>query len=55
MLTIGDFQSEINHAALARDKNMVMLTFADEKLAVRDFRMSSSVNTVENSAPVRSR
>lgn len=45
ILTIGDFQSEITHAALARDKNMVMLTFAHGELAVRNFRMMSSVNT----------
>ena len=42
VLTIGDFQTEINHAALARDKNRVMLTFAHGDLAVRHFRMSSS-------------
>ena len=46
ILTIGDFQTEINHAALARDKNMVMLTFAHGELAVRNFRMSSSVSAV---------
>ena len=39
-LQIGDFQTEIPHAALARDKNMVMLTFAHGQLAVRNFRMS---------------
>ena len=42
LLTIGDFQTEIDHAALAREKSMVMLTFAHGKLSVRDFRMSVS-------------
>ena len=41
MLTIGDFSTQINHAALARDKNMVMLTFAHGELSVRNFRMHS--------------
>ena len=40
VLTIGNFQSEIDHAALARGKNMVMLTFAHGELAVRNFRMT---------------
>jgi hypothetical protein len=52
MLTIGDFQTEINHAARARDKNMVMLTFAHGDLSVRNVRISSSVNSVEKPAPV---
>ena len=38
-LTIGDFHATIAHAALARDKNMAMLTFAHGELAVRNFRM----------------
>lgn len=42
MLTIGDFQTEISHTALERDKNMVMLTFAHGELSVRNFRMNSS-------------
>lgn len=44
-LTIGDFQTEVTHAALARDKNMVMLTFAHGEPAVWNFRMMSLVNT----------
>ncbi len=41
-LSIGDFKTTIQHPALARDKNLVMLTFAHGELAVRDFRMTSS-------------
>ena len=41
-LTIGGFQTELNHAALGRDKNMVMLTFAHGELSVRNFRMNSA-------------
>jgi hypothetical protein len=41
-LSIGDFKTAITHDALARDKNMVMLTFAHGALAVRNFRMTSS-------------
>ncbi len=41
-LTIGDFKTTITHDALARDKNMVMLTFAHGALSVRNFRMTSS-------------
>jgi len=55
MLRIGDFQTEINHAALARDKNMVMLTFAHGEVTVRNFRMFSSVSSVATPGPVRSR
>lgn len=55
ILTVGDFQTEINHAALARDKNMVMLTFAHGELSIRNFRMSSSASHVEKPAPVRNR
>jgi hypothetical protein len=40
VLSIGDFQSEISHAALARDKTMVMLTFAHGELSVRNFKMN---------------
>lgn len=43
-LTIGDFNTKITHAALARDKNMVMLSFAHGALAVRNFRMTSTKN-----------
>lgn len=39
VLRIGEFQTELTHAALARDKNMVMITFAHGELAVRNFRM----------------
>ena len=55
ILTIGDFQTEINHAALVRDKNMVMLTFAHGDLSVRDFRMSSSLDAVAKPKPTRNR
>ena len=55
ILTIGDFQTEINHAALARDKNMVMLTFAHGELSVRNFRMSSSAKFSGKPAPTTSR
>lgn len=48
-LTIGDFQTEVNHTALARDKNMVMLTFAHGKLSVRNFRMNSSNTSAASS------
>jgi hypothetical protein len=41
VLTMDDFKAEIRHAALTRDKNMVMLTFAHGKLAVRNFRMAT--------------
>lgn len=44
-LTIGKFQTQIDHAALGRDKNMVMLTFAHGELSVRDFRMVSEKHT----------
>ena len=40
-LTIGDFRTEIVHPALARDKNMVMLTFAHGTLSVRNVRITS--------------
>ncbi|WP_372717475.1 hypothetical protein [Novipirellula sp.] len=50
-LSIGDFQTELEHAALARDKNMVMLTFAHGEIAVRNFRMTSSVNTAAKRTP----
>ncbi len=39
-LTIGDFRYTLHHAALARNKNMTMLTFAHGKLSVRDFKFS---------------
>lgn len=51
MLTIGAFQTELKHAALGRDKNMVMLTFAHGEIAVRNFRMTSSVNSVAKPSP----
>ena len=52
MLSIGDFQSKISHAALGRGKNMVMLTFAHGELSVRNFRMSSSSKSaVETASP----
>ena len=51
MLTIGDFQTEINHTALEREKNMVMLTFAHGELSVRNFRMNSSGTSAEKPAP----
>ncbi len=40
-LVIGDFKTTIRHPSLARDKNMVMLTFAHGALAVRNFRMTT--------------
>lgn len=46
-LKIGDFHTKIDHPALARDKNMVMLTFAHGKLSVRNFRMSSTGDSAE--------
>ncbi len=49
-LAIGDFQTDLKHAALGRDKNMVMLTFAHGEIAVRDFRMTSSANSVAKPA-----
>jgi hypothetical protein len=51
-LTIGDFRTEINHAALARDKNMVLFTFAHGKLSVRKFRITSADNSVSKPDPV---
>ena len=45
-LAIGNFQTEITHAALSRDKNMVMLTFAHGELAVRNFRMKTLKSAV---------
>lgn len=50
VLTIGEFQTEINHAALTRDKTMVMLTFAHGEVSVRNFRMSSAVSDVTKPA-----
>ncbi len=50
-LTIGDFETEITHAALGRDKNMVMLTFAHGELSVRKFRMTSSREADHQSDP----
>jgi predicted esterase len=57
-LTIGDFKTKIEHSSLAREKNMVMLTFAHGELAVRDFRfstiagMDANESTLAMSAPV---
>lgn len=48
-LRIGEFQAEISHAALARDKNTVMLTFAHGAIAVRNFRFSPASNSVSKS------
>ena len=39
-LTIGKFRTKLKHAALARNKNMTMLTFAHGTLAVRNFMFS---------------
>ncbi len=50
-LSIGEFQTELEHAALARDKNRVMLTFAHGAIAVRNFRMTSSVNAAAKPVP----
>lgn len=50
-LTIGDFETDITHAALRRDKNMVMLTFAHGELSVRRFRMTSSSKPAPQSGP----
>lgn len=46
VLAIGDFQAEISHAALARDKSMVMLTFAHGEIAVRNFSFSPASDSV---------
>jgi hypothetical protein len=51
-LTIGDFQTEIEHAALGRDRNMVMLTFAHGELSVRKFRMTSPGKSGAKLSPV---
>lgn len=51
-LTIGDFQTKLKHAALGRDKNMVTLTFAQGEIAVRNFRMTSSVDAANKRASV---
>ena len=51
-LTIGDIHTEINHAALARNKNMVMLTFAHGELSVRKFRITSPGNSGAKPDPV---
>jgi len=40
-LSIGDFKTEIKHAALAREKNLVMLSFAEGEIAVRNFRVET--------------
>lgn len=45
-LTIGDFKTEIEHAALARDKNMVTVSFAFGEFAARNFRMSGTLESV---------
>lgn len=39
-LVIGDFQTQIEHVALRRDKNMITLSFAYWSLAVRAVRFS---------------
>ena len=53
VLTIGEFQTEIDHAALTRDKNMVLLTFAHGELSVRNYRTTSSVDNAAKPAVVR--
>lgn len=50
-LNIGDFHTEIDHAALAREKNMVMLTFAHGELSVRNLRITSSGRSSAKPAP----
>jgi hypothetical protein len=40
-LSIGDFKTKIDHAALGRAKNLVMISFAQGSLAVRGFKMST--------------
>lgn len=55
ILSIGDFQTEIDHAALARAKNMVMLTFAHGELSVRNLRIQTSVNAVAKPTPLGNR
>ena len=50
-LAMGEFQTEISHPALDRDKNMVMLTFAHGELSVRNFRMTSSAKSAVKPAP----
>lgn len=49
VLGIGDFQTAISHAALAREKNMVMLTFAHGEIAVRDFTFSPASGPISKS------
>ncbi|WP_250927394.1 hypothetical protein [Aporhodopirellula aestuarii] len=39
-LSIGDFQTSLDHPALARDKSAITLTFAHGSLAVRNYRMA---------------
>lgn len=46
VLNIGDFRAEISHAALAREKNTVMLTFAHGEIAVRNFSFSPASDSV---------
>ncbi len=46
VLAIGDFQAAISHVALAREKNMIMLTFAHGEIAVRDFSFSPASGSV---------
>ena len=41
-LSIGDFTTNIKHAALRREKTSITLSFAFGSLAVRDFRFSSA-------------
>ncbi|MFP6765113.1 MAG: hypothetical protein VB858_15905 [Planctomycetaceae bacterium] len=41
-LNIGDYQTKIDHAALGRDRNQVLLTFAYGQLEVRNFRLTTS-------------
>lgn len=44
-LSIGNFSTQIEHAALARPKNTVMVTFAHGELAVRDYRFIDGSGT----------
>jgi hypothetical protein len=39
-LSIADFTTTIEHAALARDKNMIMLSFADGDIALKNFKFT---------------
>ena len=53
VLSIGEFQTEIRHAALAREKNMIMLTFAHGEIEVRKFSFLPA--SVSKSVPLQKR